>query len=376
MKRSLILCLLFVLMPCLLVNAVASSADWQIGPFVRPVEKPIISPIKDSVFECPASKKVVHWESSDTFNPAAVLYNGDICLLYRAEDGSGSGLASHTSRIGLGKSKDGIVFKRNPKPVFYPKDDDLKGYEWFGGCEDPRIVEDSDGIFYLYYTMWNRDNPLGIERSARIGVATSKDLENWTKHGPIFKDAHDGKFLDFWHKAAAVVTKVNKGRLIAEKINGEYWMYWGEYKIYAAKSDDLIHWEPIVDDDGELVTIIQPRPDKFDSVLTEAGPPAVVTKDGIVLIYNGKNSGVDKTVSEGAYSAGQILLDKKDPLKLLDRCDSYFFKPEFDFEKTGQYPQGTVFVEGLIYRENKWYLYYGTADSYVGVAISEGSALN
>ena len=348
-----------------------TETSWQIGPFIRPVDKPVISPRDDTTFECPMSGKVVKWESSDTFNPAAVVYKNKICVLYRAEDGSGEKLGGHTSRVGFALSKDGINFKRDPKPVFYPADDNSKQYEWNGGCEDPRVVEAPDGTYYIYYTMWNRDNPFGTSKSARLGVASSKDLKTWTKHGPIFEDAYNGKFLNMWHKAASVVTKVQGGRLKAVKINGKYWMYWGENRILAATSDNLIDWTPVVDDKGELVTLIRPRKDNFDSLLTEVGPPAVVTKDGIVLLYNGKNSGADKTIGKGAYAAGQLLLDKNDPTKVLDRCDSYFFKPELDFEKSGQYVDGTVFIEGLVYYKKKWYLYYGTADSYVGVAVCE-----
>lgn len=347
------------------------ESDWQIGPFTRPVNQPVIAPRKDSVFMCPMRDSKVHWEKSDTFNPAAVVFNNQICVLYRAEDGSGSGIGNHTSRIGLAVSDNGIDFERKSEPVLYPADDIAKPYEWKGGCEDPRIIEAPSGKFFMYYTMWNRDNPTDTSQSARIGTASSDDLVNWEKHGPIFKDAYGGKFLDIWHKAAAVVTKVSNGRLKAVKIDGKYWMYWGEKAIYAATSKDLIHWKPVVDDENKPVTLISPRSGKFDSVLAEAGPPAVVTDKGIVLLYNGKNSGADESISEGAYAAGQVLLDKKNPLKVLDRCRDYFFKPETDFEKSGQYADGTVFVEGLVYFEDKWYLYYGAADSYVGVAVCE-----
>jgi predicted GH43/DUF377 family glycosyl hydrolase len=353
-------------------TAAPQKADWQLGPFVRPVNRPVIGPNKKSVFACPMTNQNVNWESSDAFNPAAVVFGGRICVLYRAEDGSGQGVGGHTSRIGLAKSDDGISFERNPVPVLYPDNDMAKPYEWKGGCEDPRVVEGPDGKFYIYYTMWNRDNPDRLPLFTRIGVASSDDLVHWVKHGPIFAEG----LIKKSHKAASVVTKVQQGRLIAEKIKGRYWMYWGEDRICAATSEDLIHWTPVLDEKGELVTIIRPRPDSFDSLLTEAGPPAVVTEKGIILIYNGKNSGADKTIRVGAYAAGQILLDKESPSRLLDRCQNYFFKPKLNFEKTGQYQAGTVFVEGLVYFKEKWYLYYGAADSYVGVAFCEGGMKN
>jgi predicted GH43/DUF377 family glycosyl hydrolase len=62
-------------------------------------------------------------------------------------------------------------------------------------------------------------------------------------------------------------------------------------------------------------------------------------------------------------------MDLDDPLKVIERLDVPFFRPLEDFEKSGQYVDGTVFIEGLVYFKRKWYLYYGCADSQVGVAI-------
>jgi predicted GH43/DUF377 family glycosyl hydrolase len=344
--------------------------DWQITPFIRPVSEPVIAPIKDTVFDCPMRGKPMNWESSDTFNPAAVVKDGKICVLYRAEDGSGNGIGDHTSRIGLATSTDGIHFERRSEPVFYPADDEQKRYEWYGGCEDPRVVEGPDGRYYMYYSMWNKNNPEGERSNVHIGVASSTDLITWEKHGPIF--SKDMPVFESWHKAAAPVTAIRDGRLKAVRINGLYWMYFGERQIQVAISRDLIHWEPVKDDNGKVLTIIRPRKGKFDSNLTEAGPPAVLTDKGIVLMYNGKNSD-DKSLDNGAYAAGQLLLDPENPTRLLERCDNYFFKPEEDYEKSGQYASGTVFIEGLVYHNSKWLLYFGAADSFVGVAVCEDS---
>ena len=89
-------------------------------------------------------------------------------------------------------------------------------------------------------------------------------------------------------------------------------------------------------------------------------------------MYNGKNkSGPnrDPNYTARSYCAGQALFDLKDPAKFLGRLDKPFFVPEADFEKSGQYPDGTVFIEGLVFYQNKWFLYYGCADSRVSVAV-------
>ena len=50
---------------------------------------------------------------------------------------------------------------------------------------------------------------------------------------------------------------------------------------------------------------------------------------------------------------GQLLLDGNDPYKVLDRLDKPFFAPEAPFEKSGQYKDGTVFIEGLVYHNEE-----------------------
>ena len=150
-------------------------------------------------------------------------------------------------------------------------------------------------------------------------------------------------------------------------------MYFGEGSLNVAISDDLISWQPLVDNKGEPISVLQVRPGRYDSELVEAGPPALLTKDGIVLLYNGKNSAVwgDKTIAPGAYSAGQVLFDTNNPTQLLARTENCFFKPETPYETKGQYQGGTVFIQGLVRFHGQWFLYYGGADSIVGVAVTK-----
>ena len=339
--------------------------DWAFGGFERPKNvNPVISPIENTKFYCPLTKDSIAWESNDTFNPAATLYNGEIVVLYRAEDKSGVGIGHRTSRLGYANSTDGTHFQREKTPVFYPDNDSQKELEWPGGCEDPRIAVTDDGLYVMMYTQWNRHVP-------RLAVATSRNLKDWTKHGPAFAKAFDGKFFNLGCKSGSILTEVVKGKQIIKKINGKYFIYWGEEHVFAATSDDLIHWTPIVNIDGSLKKLFSPRDGYFDSHLTECGPPAIYTPKGIVLLYNGKNhSGRgDKRYTANVYAAGQALFDANNPTRFITRLDEPFFRPMDSFEKSGQYVDGTVFIEGMVYFKNKWYLYYGCADSKVGVAV-------
>ena len=385
----------YYLLPILLASLVAMAGDkqsptndnvlphWAIGGFTRPEGKnPMVSPIPDNSFYCPMKRAQVKWECADTFNPAAVEKDGKVCVLYRAEDDPSAGIGKRTSRIGLVESADGInIDYRSPSPVMYPDQSAVsREYEWPGGTEDPRVVEaevDGEPLYVMTYTSWNR-------KTARLSVATSRDLRTWTHHGPCFRTAYDGKFANLACKSGSIVTEVRDGRLQAVKImvNGEskYFMYWGEYWVCGATSDDLITWTPCLtpnpspEGDGELLYLAKPRKGFFDSMLTECGPPAVLTDNGIVLIYNGKNasgSNGDACYAANTYAAGQMLFRRENPLELIDRLDKPFFRPIADFERSGQYAAGTVFTEGLVYHEDKWFLYYGCADSFVGVAVCD-----
>ncbi|RHJ95050.1 glycoside hydrolase family 130 protein [Parabacteroides bouchesdurhonensis] len=346
----------------------AEFPDWTWTNFQRPEGiNPIISPNATSVYYCPMRQDSVAWEASDTFNPAATIYDGKVVVLYRAEDNSAVGIGSRTSRLGYAYSGDGLHFKRMSAPVFYPADDSQKELEWTGGCEDPRVAMTEDGLYVMFYTQWNR-------KQARLAVATSRDLQSWEKHGPAFVKAYNGRFFDEFSKSASIVTKLVGGKQVIAQIDGKYWMYWGEKFVNVATSTDLVNWTPMLDEKGDFLKVITPRKGKFDSSLTECGPPAVLTDKGIMLFYNGKNADGtegDMLYTANSYCAGQALFDAKDPARLIDRLDRPFYMPESDFEKSGQYPAGTVFIEGLVFFNQKWYLYYGCADSRVAVAVYE-----
>ena len=343
--------------------------NWEIGPFTRPaIGNPVITPRPESIFSDPILKKPVHWEALHTFNPAAIVRDGKVYVLYRAEDDSGAmEIGGHTSRLGLAESKDGITFTRRPDPVFYPADDAQLAREWPGGVEDPRIVEKDDGTYVLTYTQWNR-------KTFSVGIATSSDLTHWAKHGTAFADASGGKYAELKYKSAGIVTQLDKGRLIAAKINGRYWMYWGEGAIHLATSTDLIRWSPVEDAKGDPIVLLRPRLSHFDSTFPETGPPPVLTKAGIVVLYNGKNAvnGGDPDLGPNAYAAGEALFDKSDPAHLVQQAQHPVLKPVLPYEKTGQYAAGTTFAEGLVYFRDQWILYYGCADSVVAVAIAAG----
>jgi len=348
----------------------AQGRAWMFGPFEKPAQvNPVITPSRASTFRSPMNDSTVRWEEYATFNPAAVVKDGKVYVLYRAEDATGEErIGHHTSRIGLAESTDGLRFTRRSAPVLYPDKDTQARYEWTGGVEDPRVVEMEDGTYVLTYTQWNRNIP-------RLAVATSRNLVDWKKHGPAFARSDSGKYRNLESKSGAILGRVDGNRVIATRVNGKYWMYFNVPDILIATSDNLVDWTPLADADGKLVKVLSPRPGYFDSWLVEAGPPAIMTEHGIVVLYNAGNSGAygDPRLPERIYTGGQALYDPRNPLKLIARSDEPFIRPTEAYERTGQYVEGTTFVEGLVPFNGRWYLYYGTADSRVGVAVWDPS---
>ena len=358
-------------------TAAPADSSWALLGFTKLDQaNPVLGPNLASSFLDPILKQATPWEDKDVFNPTVAVKDGKIIMLYRAENKPGK--FAKTSRIGLAISSDGLHFARQPAPVLYPNNDAQKKYEWPGGTEDPRLVQTPDSTYYLTYTAYDGDK-------ARLHVASSRDLTHWTKYGNAFTQAYGGKYVAKWTKSGSIVSRYEAdGRVVAVKINGKYWMYWGDAQIWLATSDDLIHWTPLEMAAGEkppvplraqaltmpnLKIILPTRAGKFDSDLVEPGPPAMLTEQGIRLIHNSRNEPAfgDKNLPVGTYAAGQALFDKNDPTKLLHRLSTYFIRPERPYETTGQVNQ-VVFLEGLVRFKGQWLLYYGTADSKIAVA--------
>ena len=304
-----------------LTRRTKQSVNLPFGTWTRASETPILSP------------QGAAWESAGTFNPAVVLHNGKIVMLYRAQDAAG------TSRLGYAESKDGIQFARRPEPALVPDAD----YEKDGGVEDPRLQKFGD-TYYLTYTGYNK-------KDAQLCLATSQDLTHWERKGVILP-AYKGNWNKGWTKSGAIVP---------EKIDGKYWMYWlgtaaeQTDQMGLSYSSDLIHWTEATE-----TPVLPKRPGKFDSRVVEPGPPPILTSSGIVLIYNGADDNL-------VYRTGVAVFDARDPRKVLYRSGAPIFSSEKEWEKVGQVPN-VVFVEGMVRMKHHWLFYYGGADKYVGVA--------
>ena len=243
--------------------------QWQLGPFTRH-DGAIFREVPD-----------LPWAAKHLFNPGAVVRDGKVHLLVRGEDAVGR--YAGTSRIGLAVSDDGVDFTLQREPVIAPADDAWLAWEAEGGCEDPRIVETPDGGYVCTYTGFDG-------RAGTLMVATSDDLRTWTKHGPAFAGTPHTRRAS---KSGSIVTEARDGRLVAARINGGFWMYWGERMCFGARSDDLVRWTPVqFDATGDAYLQMAQGRWTVNRVPRQrsAAPAALVPADALRLARGGARS--------------------------------------------------------------------------------------
>jgi len=315
------------------VTSLFTDAAFPLGPFVPYEGNPVLRPRGGS------------WESANLYNPAALVDGDEVVLLYRAH---AEDIVSH---IGLARSSDGYHFEREPEPILSPQED----YEEFG-VEDPRVAF-IEGTYYLTYTGWDR-------KAARLCLATSTDLRTWTRHGPLFPGFDTFATTDprghDWSKA---------GVIVPVRMQGRWWMYFGEGGIYWATSDDLLHWTPGTPDTEPMYA---PTPGSFDADLVEIGTSPVLTANGLLVMLT---NGATRTVHEDGtvdvdYRCGQIAVDPDDPTRVLARLQEPWLRPQ-TFEDLNGLVSNVTFVEGLVRFRGKWFAYYGQSDTTLAVAVHD-----
>ncbi|MBX6377373.1 MAG: glycosidase [Clostridia bacterium] len=275
------------------------------------------------------------WEAAAVFNPAAVTRDGKIVLLYRATDrpffeADADGSRRETpfvSVIGYAESADGIHFVRRPAPVLVGR-----GPHEARGCEDPRVTR-LDGTYYMVYTAYGGREP----GDWRIAVATSRDLVHWTGQRVLLEEPGN-----------------KNGALLPARPRGRYFLFHRRHPdIWISESRDLRHWD-------NHRPLLGPRSGTWDSVRVGIGPPPVLTRNGWLLVYHGVDG-------SGVYRLGAALLDAEDPGRVLARLDEPILEPELPWERDGLMPR-VVFACGLVEMGSELNVYYGAADTRVGVA--------
>ncbi|MBT9169316.1 MAG: 1,4-beta-mannosyl-N-acetylglucosamine phosphorylase [Syntrophomonadaceae bacterium] len=299
----------------------------------RAKENPIIVP-----------NKAHNWEAKATFNPGAIYLKGEVHLLYRAMS------EDNTSVLGYARSADGIrINERLPEPAYVPRElfEQKTQANENSGCEDPRLTQIGNRI-YMLYTAFNGKTP----RVALSWISVEDFLKqkwNWSK--PITLSPHN-----FGDKNAV---------LFPEKFNGNYII------IHRIGNDIDLAMIPSLDFETAIelgeYRWLTTRKGWWDSKRVGAAAPPIKTKDGWIFLYHGISD-------DGIYRIGAVLLDLKNPTKIIARTDKPIFEPEATYEKEGLTPN-VVFPCGAVIIGKKLFVYYGGADKVVGVASIEVSKL-
>ena len=277
--------------------------------------------------ENPILKPVVknQWESGAVFNCAALYKDNSVHLLYRAI----GEYDTYISRFGYAISIDGFNFQRHDNPVFVPEGD----MERFG-CEDPRMTE-IDGKVYITYTALSERAWSGSGN--RVALASTSDFRTFERRGIILPDMENKNAV-----------------LFPEKVQGQYVMFNRILPdIYIAYSHNLEEWF------GHRI-IMKPREGLWDCKKIGAGAPPIKTDIGWLLFYHGVNE-------NRIYRLGVVLFDLDDPSKLIARQEEAILEPTESWELDGDVPN-VVFTCGAIEKDGAYYVYYGGADTVIGVA--------
>jgi predicted GH43/DUF377 family glycosyl hydrolase len=152
----------------------------------------------------------------------------------------------------------------------------------------------------------------------------------------------------------------NKSRLESGPTSGS--------TIWLSESDDLLAWRPVA-------PLIGGRFHYWDEFIG-SGPPPFKTREGWLHVYHGVAT---HFASASVYQAGVVLLDLRDPTRVLGRCRANILEPREIYELVGQVPN-VVFPSGLVVEEtdaegfarpeSEVKIYYGAADTVVGLATT------
>jgi predicted GH43/DUF377 family glycosyl hydrolase len=294
----------------------------------RVKENPIIQPIKEHP-----------WESKATFNPGALYLRGKVHIVYRAMS------EDNTSVFGYATSEDGIhIDYRPPEPIYTPREEVEQKLVPGGnsGCEDPRLTR-MDNRIYMFYTAYNGKNP---PRVAVTSISVGNFLEqkwNWSKPVLITPPQFDNK--DAFLFPGTLDSKYICVHRLGTCIDYDF-----------CSAPDLIRGDVWLEEHRW----IEPRKGWWDSKKVGAAAPPIRTPEGWIMLYHG--------ISEDrVYRVGAVLLDLKNPTKILARTIHPIFEPEAPYETDGQVPK-VVFPCGNVVLRDELYVYYGGGDSVVGVA--------
>jgi predicted GH43/DUF377 family glycosyl hydrolase len=310
--------------------------------------KPILTPRHD-----------IDWEGGAVFNPTVFYENGKFVMLYRAFPTSlksgeprlyrpGFKLLNNVSFIGIAESSDGEIFVRKDQPFIRPSE----SYDKYG-CEDPRVTKFEE-FFYITYTaidapLWEKDTKPNI----RIALARTKDfisIEKLGVLGPVVKS-----------KAACIWPERIGGKIgfafteNADSSNSEVKI---KYFDQVEQILSTTRWE-------DAITLI--NTENWLHRGPELGAVPIKTDAGWLMIYSSESM-------TDSWSVSAALFDLDNPQIMIGRTKGFILESATDYERNGLGPN-VVFPSGAVLVGDEIWVYYGAADTVIGLAKGKLSDL-
>lgn len=268
------------------------------------------------------------------FNSAVIPYEGEFIGVFRGEQTNG------IPYIYMGRSRDGIEWNFDKNKILFEDEDGNPFMPLYS--YDPRLVQ----VENVYYIIWCQDF-----YGAAIGIAKTKDFKKFVRL--------ENPFLPFNRNAVLFPRKVNGKFLMLSRPSDSGHTPFGD--IFVSESPDMVYW-------GKHRHVMGKSSNWWESLKVGGGAAPIETTEGWLLLYHG----VSNTCNGYVYSIGGAILDIDDPSIIKYRCANFLLTPEVWYEERGFVPN-VAFPCATIHdaATGRIAIYYGAADSYVGLAFAK-----
>jgi beta-1,4-mannooligosaccharide/beta-1,4-mannosyl-N-acetylglucosamine phosphorylase len=285
-------------------------------------------------------------DPSSVFNAGAAHFDGKVFLMLRVQT------RGRRTFLVMAESEDGFRFEVDDRLVQFNGIESVQ--ERINHIYDPRLTVIDDVCYAMVALDFDDRSELGLARSGDMrswefmGVVSTGDHRN----GVLFPEKIDGRYL----------------RLDRPNLPGVNAGAGGGREIWLSESDDLLDWRP-------LSCVIKGRSSYWDELIG-SGPPPVKTREGWLHLYHGIATHFAAT---SIYQVGALLLDLDDPGKVVSRTLNNILEPREPWELMGQvpnvvFPGGMIVTkydrEGFALPDSQVQLYYGAADTCLGLAVT------
>ncbi|WP_144782541.1 glycosidase [Microbacterium sp. BH-3-3-3] len=298
----------------------------------------------------------------------------------------------NVSRVGIARVviDDGVPVSVEREGIVLQPDRGWERGVGNAGTEDPRTTWiEALGLHVMTYVAYG---PLG----PRTAVAVSEDLREWKRLGPAMFRYQDDLDMDLnlFHNKDTVFfpepvtapdgteslavlhrpmwdlgeTKPGQGVRVPAGIEDQRQSIWISYVPLEAVRDDLSAlalW-------GQHRFVAGPQY-PFEEVKIGGGPPPLRIPEGWLVLHHGVTGVIDSAFSQQQkvnYAAGALILDAADPSRVIARTPEPLLAPETDDERSGIVPN-VVFPTAIEEIDGRHFVFYGMADSKIGVALLE-----